>query len=322
MFDLFIKIADQIIDAFHLSLDTSLGKTIHFFIQDILTIFMLIYLMLFFVSLFRSQISPEKVKSYLSGKSKILGYFLAVILGAITPFCSCSSIPLFISFVAAGIPFGITMTFLIASPLISEIATIILLGTQDAGIIVATVYILTGASIAIIGGWLCDLLNLERLSYYDKNLYVDLPHSHYHNVVAKMKAIVLYAWKYTNHTVRGIALYVFIGVAIGAVMHGYIPNHFFEQYLGRENIFAVPLAVLIGIPMYANHNSVIPIIQVLLLKGVPVGTALATLMSITAISLPEIIMLHKVLTWKMLLLFVLFLIVSFILVGYILNWLL
>lgn len=278
--------------------------------------------MLFFVSLFRSQISPEKVKAFLSGKSKILGYFLAVILGAITPFCSCSSIPLFISFVAAGIPFGITMTFLIASPLISEIATIILLGTQDAGIIVASVYILTGASIAIIGGWLCDLLNLERLSYYDKNLYVDSPHSHYHNVVAKMKAIILYAWKYTNHTVRGIALYVFIGVAIGAVMHGYIPNHFFEQYLGRENIFAVPLAVLIGIPMYANHNSVIPIIQVLLLKGVPVGTALATLMSITAISLPEIIMLHKVLTWKMLLLFVLFLIVSFILVGYILNWLL
>ncbi len=320
MFEIFGKIADEAIAWAGLAIDTPLGSAVHFFIEDTLTIFVLIYVMIFTVSLFRSQLSPDRVREYLSGKSRFAGYILAVILGIVTPFCSCSSIPLFISFVAAGIPFGITMAFLIASPLVSEVAAVMLLGMQGAGPVIAGIYVLTGSVIAIIGGWLCDTLHLERLSSYNKDAIPDFGHHHYATVTAKARAIIIYARNYANNTVRGIALYVLIGLAIGAFMHGYIPSDVFGEYLGRENPFAVPAAVVVGIPIYANHTGVIPIIQVLLLKGVPVGTALAALMSITAISLPELIMLHKVLSWKMLGIFVLFLLGAFIAVGYLLNF--
>lgn len=300
-----------------LSLQTRAGMAVSFFIEDFFKIFLLIYITLFVVSLFRYQLAPEKIRQYLSGKNSFWGYILAVILGSVTPFCSCSSIPLFLGFVAAGLPFGITMAFLISSPLVSEVAVFLLLITPQAGWKVAAVYILVGALIGILGGWLCDKFHLEK---YLKE--IDAPENnncHECSGKEKVKATVAYANSYALETVREIGLYVIVGLLVGAFMHGYIPQEFFVKYLGAKNIFAVPMAAIVGIPIYANHNSVLPIVQVLLMKGVPVGTTLVMLMSITAISLPELIMLNKVLKWKILAMFVGFLLVSFIVVGYLLN---
>lgn len=300
-----------------LSLQTQLGTAVSFFIEDFFKIFSLIYITLFVVSLFRYQLAPEKIKEYLKGKHSFWGYLLAVLLGSVTPFCSCSSIPLFLGFVAAGIPFGITMAFLISSPLISEVAVLLLLITPHAGWKVALVYILVGAVISILGGWLCDVLHLERYLKIIEEPKVKC--SCCITISEKIKSTVVYANSYAFTTLREIGIYVIMGLLVGAFMHGYIPQEFFVQYLGDKNIFAVPLAAVVGIPIYANHDSVLPIVQVLLMKGVPVGTTLVMLMSITAISLPELIMLNRVLKWKILAMFVGFLFVSFICVGYLLN---
>lgn len=319
MFEFLTGFANFVTVKIGLDLTTKLGSSVSFFIEDTIKIFLLIYVMLFVVSLFRAQLSPEKIKSYLSGKSSWWGYMLAVFLGVVTPFCSCSSIPLFIAFVAAGIPFGMTMAFLIASPLISEVAAVLLLITPQAGPKVALLYILIGAVISILGGYLCDRLNLER--FRNKNSY-DEPeheHHHHHDLREEVKSLVHYAHDYAFDTVKEIGPYVLIGLVVGAFMHGFIPQEMFVKYLGPQNPLAVVLAAFAGIPIYANHDSVLPIVQVLLMKGVPVGTTLVMLMSITAISLPEMIMLHKVLSWKMLGMFVAYLFVSFIIVGYLMN---
>lgn len=320
MFEFLKTFADFVTVHLGLDLSTKLGSSVSFFIEDTIKIFALIYVMLFVVSLFRAQLSPEKIKSYLQGKSSLWGYVLAVFLGVVTPFCSCSSIPLFIGFVAAGIPFGITMAFLISSPLISEVAAALLLIMPQAGPKVAVVYIVVGAVISIIGGYLCDKLGLERLR--NKNAYDNHEDEHHHHddLGEKVKSLIHYAHDYAFQTVKQIGPYVFMGLIAGAFMHGFIPAEMFSKFLGAQNPFAVPIAAVAGIPIYANHDSVLPIVQVLLMKGVPVGTTLVMLMSITAISLPEMIMLHKVLSWKMLGLFVAYLFVSFIFVGYLLNF--
>lgn len=318
MFYFLEKFANTITLKLGFSLQSHAGKAVSFFIEDFFKIFLLIYLTLFVVSLFRYQLAPEKIKEYLSGKHSFWGYLLAVILGTVTPFCSCSSIPLFLGFVAAGIPFGITMAFLISSPLISEVAVLVLLITPHAGWRVASVYILTGAVIAILGGWLCDKFNLGK--YVKKIHEPEKKCCCCSSATERIKSTVVYANAYAIDTVRQIGLYVILGLIIGAFMHGYIPQEFFVKYLGSKNFFAVPLAALIGIPIYANHNSVLPIVQVLLMKGVPVGTTLVMLMSITAISLPELIMLNRVLKWKILAMFVAYLLISFIFVGYLLNF--
>lgn len=322
MFKVFTYIADAGISAFGLDINTRLGASVHFFIEDITKIFVLIYVLIFIISLFRSQLSPEKVRTYLTGKSRWIGYFLAVFLGVVTPFCSCSSIPLFIGFIAAGIPFGITMAFLISSPLISEIATILLIGMEGAGWQVAIIYVLTGSVIAVAGGWLADVFHLEKYSSYKPGSVVAMPEIENAGFKEKAKELIKYANSFALDTLKGISLYILIGLIIGAAIHGYVPQEFLAKYLGKSNPFAVPLAAVVGAPIYANHVGVIPIVQALLLKGVPVGTALVMLMSITAISLPEMIMLKKVLSWKMIAIFTGYLIVSFIIVGYLLNWIL
>lgn len=318
MFEFIDKFADFATLKMGLSLQTKLGTAVSFFIEDFFKIFLLIYLSLFIVSLFRYQLSPEKIKEYLSGKHSFWGYLWAIMLGTITPFCSCSSIPLFLGFTAAGIPFGITMAFLISSPLISEVAIFLLLITPHAGMKVAGVYILVGVIIAAIGGWLCDLFHLEK---YLKVIEEPQKTGCCCNKTAKekIKATVKFANDYAIETIKEVGLYVILGLLVGAFMHGYIPHELFIKYLGAKNLFAVPMAAIIGIPIYANHTSVLPIVQVLLMKGVPVGTTLVMLMSITAISLPELIMLNRVLKWKILALFVGYLLVSFIFVGYLLN---
>ncbi len=320
MLNIFTNLADWSTAKMGLDINTGFGASVHFFIEDITKIFVLIYVLIFIISLFRSQLSPEKVRDYLSGKTRWYGYFLAVFLGIVTPFCSCSSIPLFIGFIAAGIPFGITMAFLISSPLVSEIATILLVGMEGAGPLVAILYVLTGSVIAVIGGWLADVFHLEKYLSYTPSKVVPTPNTCNCGIKEKTVELIKYAHNYSWDTLKGIVLYIFIGLLIGAAIHGYVPAEFLANYLGPSNPFAVPIAAAAGAPIYANHVGVIPIIQALLLKGVPVGTALVMLMSITAISLPEIIMLKKVLTWKMIGIFTAYLIAAFIVIGYLLNW--
>lgn len=319
MFEFLKTFADWLTASIGLDVSSKIGTSVSFFIEDTIKIFALIYVMLFVVSLFRAQLSPEKIKSYLQGKTLWYGYILAVFLGVVTPFCSCSSIPMFIAFSAAGIPFGVTMAFLISSPLISEVAAVLLLITPEAGFSAAIVYILAGAIISIIGGYLCDRFHLEKLKekhFHNEHCHC---HQHHHDLKDEVKSLIRYAHDYASDTVKEIAPYVLLGLAIGAFMHGYIPEEFFVKYLGAENPFAVLIASVAGIPIYANHDSVLPIVQMLLMKGVPAGTTIVMLMSITAISLPEMIMLHKVLSWKMLGIFTAYLFVSFIIVGYLMN---
>ncbi len=320
MFKIFTIFADWSVAKLGLEEGTRFGEAVHFFIEDITKIFLLIYVLIFVISLFRAQLSPEKVRDYLSGKNRWYGYFLAVFLGIVTPFCSCSSIPLFIGFIAAGVPFGITIAFLISSPLVSEIATILLLGMDGAGPLVAVVYVASGSLIAVIGGWLADVFHLEKYLCYKPYTAVAAVKKCNCGIKEKAVELIKYAHNYACATLKDIGLYILVGLLIGAGIHGYVPKEFLAEYLGPSNPLAVPVAAVAGAPIYANHVGVIPIIQALLLKGVPVGTALVMLMSITAISLPEVVMLKKVLTWKMIGIFITFLIAAFIIVGYILNW--
>ena len=317
MLEIFTKIADKAVDFSGIDPNTAFGAALHFFIEDTTKIFFLIYFLIFIISLFRSQLSPEKVRNYLSGKSRWYGYLLAVFLGVITPFCSCSSIPLFMGFLAAEVPFGIAVAFLVSSPLISEIAAIMLLG-MNGGVYIMSIYLISGTLISTLAGWLADRFHLERYLAVIPNKAVPKTCS-CTSIKEKTFSLIKYAHTFAMDTIKSIAVYIFIGLIIGSFMHGFIPASLFVTYLGKENILAVPLAALIGIPIYASHAGVVPIIQVLLLKGVPIGTALVALMSITAISLPEMIMLKKVFTIKLLGIFIIFLLTAFIVTGYLLN---
>ncbi len=319
MLSIFTKIADWSILKMGLTMDTHIGKAVHFFIEDSLKIFVLIYVLIFIISLFRAQLSPERVRDYLSGKSRWYGYILAVFLGIVTPFCSCSSIPMFMGFIVAGVPFGVAMAFLVASPLVSEIAAMMLFVLDGAGPYVAVIYIVTGSVIAIFAGYLCDLLGLEKYLKYKPEVQPQQPVLK-QSIKVKLKNLLIYAHEFALTTVKSIAVYILLGLLFGAWMHGYVPEEFFVKHLGHDNPWAVPFASVAGAPLYASHTGVIPVIQVLLTKGVPVGTALVFLMSITAISLPEIMMLSKMLKTKMLVIFVLFLIFAFICTGYLLNY--
>ncbi len=320
MLEIFTHIADWCILKMGLDKATHLGSAVHFFIEDSLKIFVLIYVLIFVISLFRSQLSPEKVRDYLSGKSRWYGYVLAVFLGIVTPFCSCSSIPMFMGFIVAGVPFGVSMAFLVASPLVSEIAAIMLVALDGAGPYVAFIYVITGCIIAIIAGYLCDLLGLEKYLKFKPEGINPPANNNLQSMKIRIKSLIAYAHNFSYETVKSIGIYILLGLLFGAWMHGYVPEEFFITYLGRDNPWAVPFASVAGAPLYASHGGVVPVIQVLMMKGVPIGTALVFLMSITAISLPELMMLSKILKTKMLAIFTLFLIFAFICTGYLLNY--
>lgn len=301
---------------FSLEKGTKLADAVHFFIEDTTKIFFLLALMIYIIGFGRSFVSPEKVRVWLTGKSRFTGYVLAAILGAITPFCSCSSVPLFIAFLSAGIPLGVTMAFLITSPLVNEVA-VVLLG-EALGLQFTLAYVGTGIALGIIGGFIVDALNLNKwVEPYVWNIKIPTPQS----------AEEAKGWGWREKYARGEAvdiikrvwLYVLIGVGLGSGLHGYVPQEWFMEYAGADNIFAVPLAVLVGIPLYSNATGIIPVAEVLLNKGVPIGTILAFIMSIVAISLPELLILRKVLKPQMLVFFVAFLFLAFVGVGYSFN---
>ncbi|MCK5296577.1 MAG: permease [Alphaproteobacteria bacterium] len=319
VFSWFTLLANYLIyDLAGLSAETHLGQSLHFFVEDVAKIFFLLAVVTTTVSFFRSKLNSEKVREYLEGKPKSIAYILAVLLGAITPFCSCSSIPLFIGFIEAGIPFGVTMAFLITSPMINEIA--ILVFASVVGWKLAGIYVLTGMGIGLLGGWLMEKFGLEK--YVESYVY-DIRMGKAKiavNAISTFKERLSYAVSYAADIIKKIWLYIIIGIGIGAFLHGYVPQDFFEKYAGADNFFAVPLAVIFGIPLYSNATGVIPIAEALLGKSVPIGTVLAMMMSVVAISLPEMIILRKVLKARLLAYFALFLFFAFISVGYLYNW--
>lgn len=319
MLEAFTYLADAVVyDGLGLTAGERLGDAVHFFVEDVTKIFALLVLIVFVMGLFRSALSPERLRVLLGGKSRGLGYLLAVTLGAVTPFCSCSSVPLFIGFLEAGIPVGVTMAFLITSPLVNEVAVVIL--ATVVGWKLTVIYVAAGMAVGALGGMLIDRFGMERFVeayvWQIRMGAVALPATD-----DTWRGRVSYAWGEVRSIVGRIWLYVLAGVGIGAGLHGYAPQELVAQYAAADNPLAVPAAVLIGLPLYSNATGVIPVIEALLAKSVPVGTAIAFMMSVVAISPPEFIMLRQVLRIPMLGFFAGYLTLAFVFIGYLLNFL-
>lgn len=295
---------------------TATAEAVHFFVEDSLKIFVLLAVIVFVIGVFRSMLAPERVRRILGGRSRAFAFPAAVGLGAVTPFCSCSSVPLFIGFLEAGVPLGVTMSFLIASPMINEIAVVLLATTL--GIEFTLVYVATGLVVGLAGGLVIDRLRLERW-VEDYVWKIHMGEAQLPAGPSSLPERLAFAWQQVRETVARLWPYVLGGIAIGAALHGYVPRDFLVEHAGPGNPLAVPLAVLAGIPLYSNATGVIPVAEALLGKGVPVGTVLALMMSIAALSLPEIIMLKKVIKTPLIATFVGILFAAFVAVGYLFN---
>jgi len=300
---------------FNITKGTSLGNTVNFFVYDTIKILLLLAVIIFVVSLIRSYFPPEKTKKFLSkAKFPIVNNLLAALIGIVTPFCSCSAVPLFIGFVEAGVPLGVTFSFLISAPMVNEVALVLLWGLF--GWKIALIYIVSGVTIATVAGWIMGKLKLEK--WVEEFVYkVKIKQADEKKLTIKNRA--QYAKKYMIDIVKSVWVYVVIGVAIGALMHGYAPNDLLVKYAGPNNFFAVPLAVLIGIPLYSNAAGTIPIVSVLIAKGMAMGTALAFMMAVTALSLPEFIILKKVLKPKLIATYASIVGLGIIFTGYLFN---
>lgn len=298
--------------------DTLPANAVNFFIYDVVKIFILLAVIVFVVSIVRSYLPPEKVRAILSRKNKYSGNILASLLGIITPFCSCSAIPLFLGFVQAGVPLGVTFSFLVASPMINEVALVLLLGMF--GWKIAVIYIITGLFISVVSGIIIEKLKVEKL--IQPFVFENKANSNVGLLEMSMKQRIIYAGNYTVSILRKIWLYVILGIGIGAWIHGYVPADFLANYAGAGKWYAVPLAVLVGIPLYSNAAGIIPLVGVLTEKGVAMGTTLAFMMSVTALSLPEFMILKKVMKTRLILIFAGVVGLGIMLTGFLFNWIL
>ena len=310
-------------DLFSIDKGTPLGDSVEFFFYDTAKILLLLVLMVYVIGWLRAAMHVERVRDYLAGKGRGIGYFLGAGFGAITPFCSCSSIPLFLGFTTARIPLGITMSFLITSPLINEIAVVLLWGLL--GWKFTIIYVVVGMFAGIVGGIIMDALRAER---WLQPFLLDATKNASTREAAveageapKMGLMERHAFAYseTSSIFKKVWLWVIIGVGLGALLHGYVPQEWFTENLGAGQWWSVPVAVAIGIPLYTNVTGIIPIMESLLLKGLPLGTTLAFCMSTVAASLPEVLMLKQVMRWKLLALFLGMLLVIFTVVGWLFN---
>ncbi len=310
--------ADFVIDnIFRMTSGKHLTEAIRFFIFEVPKVMLLLVLIIFGVGILRTYFTPEKTRKILEGKSLFTGNILASLLGIITPFCSCSAIPLFLGFVEAGVPLGVTFSFLIAAPMINEVALVLLVGLF--GWKVAIIYVGTGLTIAILSGWLIGKLGLEK---YVAEWVYKVKASHQNEIESKpvFHERIRAGYESVKEIVGKIWIFIVIGIAVGAGAHGYVPEDFLGSLLGKDNWYGVPIAILMGIPMYSNAAGVIPIVSVLIEKGVSLGTALAFMMSVIALSLPEIIILKKVLKWQLITVFVGIVAIGIVLVGFIFNY--
>jgi len=311
--------ADWLIyNIFGVAKDSSLGSALNFFVFDTIKIFILLLIIIYAITFIRSFFPPEKTRKILAKNkgSAFIGHVLAALLGIVTPFCSCSAVPLFIGFVEAGVPLGVTFSYLIAAPMVNEVALGMLYGLF--GWKIALIYVASGEIIAIVSGMILGKMKLEK--YVEGYVYeikvnadLDLPEP-------TMKERLIDSWNFTRDLIKKIWIYVIIGIAIGGVMHGWIPAGALAKYAGKDNPFAVFVAVVIGIPLYSNAAGVIPLVSELTRAGVATGTALSFMMAVTALSLPEMILLRRVLKPKLLAIFISIVGLGIVFTGYMFNF--
>ena len=302
---------------FNLSKESVLGGAVNFFIYDSIKIFILLCVIIFIVTYVRSYLPPEKIKKLLTKRFQIVGNILAALIGIITPFCSCSAVPLFIGFVESGVPLGVTFSYLISAPMVNEVAAVLLLGLF--GIKVAIIYILSGVLIAVIVGYILGKMKLEHLveDYVWKIKAGDFANTNTPTFNERRSQ----AYQYTSNLVKKVFPYVLLGVGLGSIIHGYAPENFLTKIAGKNNLLAVPLAVAIGVPLYSNAAGTIPIVKSLIEKGLPLGTSLAFMMAIAGLSLPEGIILKKVMSFKLLFTFFGIVGLGIMIIGYLFNFL-
>ncbi|MFD2542368.1 permease [Lacinutrix gracilariae] len=324
MFDWLQNFADWLIySVFNIGAETHLGTALNFFVFDTIKILILLFIIVFIMGIVNAYFPIEKLKDYLNRK-KLYGleYFFSSVFGAMTPFCSCSSVPLFIGFVQGGIPLGVIFSFLITSPLVNEVAVAMFIGMF--GLKPTLIYVVSGILLGTFGGWLLGKFQLEHLlsDWAKKILENKMQHQEYQEekltFSQRLPEITHSAWD----IVKNVLLYVIIGIAIGAAMHGYVPENFFNTYLGGGQWWTVPLAVILAVPMYANAAGIVPVIQVFVAKGVPLGTAIAFMMATVGLSIPEATLLKKVLSLKLIAIFFGVVTLFIILSGYLFNVLL
>jgi uncharacterized membrane protein YraQ (UPF0718 family) len=291
------------------------GDVVEFFIYDTIKIFLLLAVIIFIVSVIRSYFPPERTKKILSHKKEFIGNILAALLGVVTPFCSCSAVPLFIGFVEAGVPLGVTFSFLISSPMVNEVAVVLLWGLF--GWKIAAIYIGTGLLVAIFGGLVIGRLKVEK--WVEEYVYKIKTGQGQELSAQPFGERLRYAKWNTADIMKRVWLFVIVAIGIGGFIHGYVPQDFLVRYAGNGNPFAVPMAVALGIPLYSNAAGVIPIVHALMEKGLSIGTVLAFMMAVTALSLPEMIILRRVLKKQLLAVFVGIMTATIIAVGYLFN---
>jgi uncharacterized membrane protein YraQ (UPF0718 family) len=311
-----IPASEALVDAFHVDRASHLGGALQFFLYDTPKVLLLLTGIVFVMGMVNSYFTPERTRALLAGRTEGVANVMAASLGVVTPFCSCSAVPLFIGFVQAGVPLGVTFSFLIAAPMVNEVALTLLFGMF--GWRVALLYLSLGLSVAIVAGWIIGRLRMESsLEDWVRNMprvsaqAADTPMTLGERIdagFASVREIVGKVWPY-----------ILAGIAIGAAIHGYVPEAFMASILGKDAWWAVPLAVLVGIPMYTNAAGVIPIVQALLAKGAALGTVLAFMMSVIALSLPEMVILRKVLKVRLIATFIAVVAVGILLVGYVFN---
>ena len=324
MFAVFTYLADWIVYTL-LGLDpaTKLADALHFFIEDTSKIFALLLVMIYVIALVRASLNVERVRDFLAGRHRAFGYLLGSSFGAITPFCSCSSIPVFLGFTSAGIPVGITMAFLLTSPLINEVAVVLLVSLL--GWKFTLFYVAIGMSVGMLGGLFLDSIRAERwlqpfaAKAYERGREAGPTASTTDTPRLSLKQRHEFAKTETRDIFGRVWKWVFIGVGLGAALHGFVPDGWIQSHLGGGQWWSVPAAVVLGIPLYSNATGVIPVMESLLTKGLPVGTTLAFCMSTVAASFPEFILLKQVMQWRLLAILFAMLLVSFSLVGWIFN---
>jgi len=296
-----------------------LGSSVEFFLYDTPKVMMLLFLVVFGVGIIRSFFTPEKTRAFLSGKSEFVGNIFAALLGIITPFCSCSAVPLFIGFVTAGVPLGVTFSFLIAAPMINEIALGLLYGLL--GWKVAAIYLGTGLFIAISAGWVIGRLKLEN-HVEDWVTQVNAANLTMEEEKLTWNDRIISGWDAVKEIIGRVWIYVILGIAVGAGIHGFVPEGVMASIMGKDSWWSVPLSVVIGVPMYSNAAGVIPVVEALLGKGAALGSVLAFMMSVIALSLPEMVILRKVLKPKLIAVFVGVVTCGILFVGYLFNMIL
>lgn len=301
-------------NVFGLSIDQRIGGSIHFFIYDVIKIFILLSVLIFMISYIQSFFPPERTRKILGKYKGVSANLLGALLGTVTPFCSCSSIPLFIGFTSAGLPIGVTFSFLISSPLVDLASVILLASIFNWKIAIA--YVVVGIILAVIGGSIISRSNLEKYvePFVFNNKMADMPQEE-----LTTKDRVLYSKDQVLDIIKKVWLYIFIGVGIGALIHNWIPESVISAILGKDKWYSVIIATFVGIPMYADIFGTLPIAEALVLKGVGLGTALSFMMAVTALSLPSMIMLKKVVKTKLLAIFVGLVTIGILIIGYTFN---